>query len=202
MVCKDDLSMATAASRLLLARAVAGGSPIGCRMALTTPTSLTSLLILAIIQGCLGQSCDSSIYVDKIHSWNKGYTGKLYLEQSWLDQQTADWKLAATFAGQLKQFKVWDADIVNPAPLAGKNYVANVSSVEIINKCWNQVLYPCQYLELNFMVRFPDSVSDEFSSDFDLSAVTQTVTYNDGSAGSRGYCGPTSGQPTTPATTG
>merc|ERR1712098_927656 len=53
-------------------------------------------------------SCDSSIYVEKIHSWNKGYTGKMYLDQGWLAQQTSDsvfWRLTATFQNEVKEFK-------------------------------------------------------------------------------------------------
>jgi len=52
------------------------------------------------------------------------------------------------------------------------------------------------------MVRFPDSIVDEFTTDYDLAAVTEAVTYNDGSSGSRDYCAPNDGAPTTPATSG
>merc|ERR1712186_122085 len=131
--------------------------------------------------------------------------GKMYLDQGWLTQQTSDtvfWRLTATFQNEVKEFKVWDADIINPNPVNGNKYVNNVTSVEVLSKCYNPVLYPCQYLELLFMVRFPDSIADEFTTDFDLAAVSEAVTYNDGSSGSRDYCAPNDGSPTTPATSG
>ena len=81
----------------------------------------------------------------------QGYVGKLYLAQSWLAQQTADWRLDLTFASHLLQFKVWDADILSPATTS--NYVSNVTSLSIMNKCYNPILYSCQYLELPFLVR-------------------------------------------------
>ena len=36
----------------------------------------------------------------------KGYVGKLYLDQSWLTDPTADWKLDITFKSQVAEFKV------------------------------------------------------------------------------------------------
>merc|ERR1711887_157398 len=155
-----------------------------------------SFLIISL-QGIAGQ-CDGGAYVYKSHTWNKGYVAKLYLDQSWLAQQTSDWKLSLTFANQVAEFKVWDADIINPT--TKNNYVMEVSSVEIMNKCYNPILYSCQYLELSFMVRFPEGVSDEMSTDYDIIAVTQDITYNDGATGSNTYCMPLAGQPTTPAT--
>jgi len=169
-------------------------------------TIMTPLaFLLALLGSTFAQSCDPSIYVEKIHAWNKGYTGKMYLDQGWLTQQTSDsvfWRLTATFQNEVKEFKVWDADIINPSPANGNKYVTNVTSVEVLSKCYNPVLYPCQYLELLFMVRFPDSIADEFTTDYDLAAVTEAVTYNDGSSGSRDYCAPSDGAPTTPATSG
>ena len=62
----------------------------------------------------------------------QGYTAKLYLEQSWLAQQTADWKLTATFGDQVNQFKVSkqietrqprkNTFIHNPSLLTAGNY--------------------------------------------------------------------------------
>jgi len=169
------------------------------------PFLLAILFVFLGTTAAQASSCDSSIYVEKIHSWNKGYTGKMYLDQGWLTQQTSDsvfWRLTATFQNEVKEFKVWDADIINPNPGYGNKYVNNVTSVEVLSKCYNPVLYPCQYLELLFMVRFPDSVADEYTTDYDLAAVTEAVTYNDGSSGSRDYCAPNDGAPTTPATSG
>merc|ERR1712037_31415 len=113
-------------------------------------------ILFALLGSTFAQSCDPSIYVEKIHSWNKGYTGKMYLDQGWLTQQTSDsvfWRLTATFQNEVKEFKVWDADIINPSPAYGNKYVNNVTSVEVLSKCYNPVLYPCQYLELLFMAR-------------------------------------------------
>ena len=36
----------------------------------------------------------------------QGYVAKLYLDQSWLAQETADWKVAITFANEVHEFKV------------------------------------------------------------------------------------------------
>merc|ERR1719464_34145 len=65
-------------------------------------------ILFALLGSTLAQSCDPSIYVEKIHYWNKGYTGKMYLDQGWLSQQTSDsvfWRLTATFQNQVKEFK-------------------------------------------------------------------------------------------------
>ena len=47
-----------------------------------------------------------------------------------------------------------------------------------------------------FVFRFPDGVSDEDSTDYDIYAVTETVTYNNGDTGSRDYCAPMTGKGT------
>merc|ERR1711942_36230 len=160
--------------------------------------SILSILLLSVFQGTNAQGCDPNIYVDKPHSWNKGYTAKLYLDQSWLTQQTSDWKLNITFKQEVAEFKVWDAVILDPA--TSNSYVNNVTMTTVMNKCWNPILYPCQYLELSFMVRFPEVCSSgEFSTEYDIVSVTESVTYNDGSSGANEYCGPQDGQPTTPA---
>merc|ERR1712106_333052 len=153
-------------------------------------------LFLLTLQEAAAQ-CDAGAYVYKSHTWNKGYVAKLYLDQSWMAQQTSDWKLAITFANEVNEFKVWDADIITPD--TKNNYVASVTSVSIMNKCYNPILYSCQFLELSFMVRYPEGVSDELSTDYDIIAVTEDVTYNDGATGSVTYCPPMAGQPTTPA---
>merc|ERR1712080_18621 len=155
-------------------------------------------ILLSSLQGLLAQSCDPNIFVDKPHPWSKGYTAKLYLDQSWLSQQTSDWKLTITFEEEIMEYKVWDADIIDP--MTSGNSVTNVTTTTVMNKCWNPVLYSCQYLELSFMVRFPEGVTNEFTTDYDIITLTETVTYNDGSMGSRDYCAPQDGQPTTPAT--
>jgi len=93
-------------------------------------------ILFALLGSTLAQSCDPSIFVEKIHAWNKGYTGKMYLDQGWLTQQTSDsvfWRLTATFQNEVKEFKVWDADIINPNPVTGNKYVNNVTSVEVDN---------------------------------------------------------------------
>merc|ERR1711910_35363 len=131
-------------------------------------------VLLLAIQDSSAQ-CDSAAYVYKSHKWNKGYVAKLYLDQSWLSEQTSDWKLSLTFANQVAEFKVWDADIINPT--TKNNYVMEVSSVEVMNKCYNPILYSCQFLELSFLVRYPDGVSDEMSTDYDIVAVTEDITY-------------------------
>ena len=91
----------------------------------------------------------------------------------------------------MAEFKIWDADIINPQ--TSQNYVKNVTDVDIMNKCYNPILYSCQYLELSFMVRYPEGVSDETSTDYDIIVVTESVTYNDGAPGIITYCAPMSG---------
>ena len=125
-------------------------------------------------QECATQ-CDSGIFINKTHSWSKGYIGKLYLDQAWLAQYTADWKLSITFCNEVKEFKVhdkiintlldillpevWSADII--IPVTNKKYVNNVSSVDISNMCWNYIFYACQNHEISFLVRCV--LSSEFS---------------------------------------
>jgi len=146
--------------------------------------------------GC-AQLCNSGIYVQKTHPWNKGYVAKLYLDQSWLTYPTSDWMLNITFKNEVDEFKVWDADIINP--MTSKDYVYNVTMVDVINKCWNPILYPCQYLELPFLVRFKET--SVTTTDYDVTAVSETVTYNDETTGTEIYCTPMEGQPTAKAGT-
>lgn len=91
-------------------------------------------------------------YNDKYMSEWQGYVGKLYLDQSWLTGPTIDWQLNITFANQVSEFKVWDADIYSGSPVSGNN-VSDVVSVGVSNKCYNSIIYPCQYLELTFLIR-------------------------------------------------
>ena len=58
-------------------------------------------------QDCAAE-CDSGILMNKTHSWSKGYIAKLYLDQAWLAQYTADWKLTITFCNEVQEFKVSD----------------------------------------------------------------------------------------------
>jgi len=151
--------------------------------------------------GCLalaaGQtpSCNSAIYFEKNHPWNKGYVAKLYLDQSWLTYETSEWRLNITFNSKVDEFQIWDADIINP--MTTKNYVYNVTQVEIVAKCWNPVLYSCQFLEVPFLVRFPET--DMNTMDYDVVAVSESVTYNDEATGTQTYCAPIPGQPTSAA---
>merc|ERR1712107_436392 len=115
-----------------------GGRAFDFRMTFSSmmPFLLAILSVLLGTTAAQASSCDSSIYVENIHSWNKGYTGKMYLDQGWLTQQTSDsvfWRLTATFQNEVKEFKVWDADIINPNPGYGNKYVNNVTSVEVLS---------------------------------------------------------------------
>ncbi|XP_023342539.1 uncharacterized protein LOC111712214 [Eurytemora carolleeae] len=162
---------------------------------------ITHILLLAFFCSLAGKvtaQCNAGIYVQKTHIWSKGYVGKLYLDQAWLENPTEDWKLSITFKSEVLEFKVWDADIVNPA--TANNYVNNVTSVDIVNKCWNPILYSCQYLELPFLVRYPDWVNDIASSNYDIASLSESVTYALSATGSETYCLPISGQPTSAAT--
>merc|ERR1719450_1850897 len=130
--------------------------------------------------------CDSGILINKTHTWNKGYIATLSLDQAWLSLYTTDWTLSITFCNMIEEFKVWSADIVSPPTTT--NYVTNLLSVDITNKCWNSILYTCQNQEVVFLVRYPSSVSDGFTADYDIVSVTESVTYKDGSTGSNTYC--------------
>ena len=55
--------------------------------------------------------CDSGFTMEKNHSWNTGYLGKLYLDQSWLAKHTSMWKLDITFCNEVSQFKVYYFEI-------------------------------------------------------------------------------------------
>ena len=104
----------------------------------------------------------NEISISFLQTKKQGYTGKMYLDQGWLTQQTSDsvfWRLTATFQNEVKEFKasylvvvfsllkhliltrfkVWDADIINPNPGYGNKYVNNVTSVEVSNDI---VTYP------------------------------------------------------------
>ena len=47
--------------------------------------------------------------------------------------------------------KVREADIINLT--TKNNYVMEVSSVEVMNRCYHPILYSSQLLELSFLVR-------------------------------------------------
>ena len=51
---------------------------------------------------------------------------------------------------QVEEFRVWDADIASSN--VATDTVTNVSSVSLINKCYNAVIYPCQYLEERILI--------------------------------------------------
>merc|ERR1719219_1244159 len=155
---------------------------------------ISSLISLKLVEG----QCDPDIYVFKSHNWNKGYVGKLYLGQTRLTGPSSSWSLNITFRAQLEEFKVWDADIQSPvlAESISSAPVSNVSSIVVANKCYNSILYPCQYLHLSFLVRFP-AASELTTMDYDISAVLETVDFSDGSSESVEYCSPNEGQPTT-----
>merc|ERR1712179_811385 len=143
------------------------------------------VMILLSVQDVFCQ-CEPGISINTTHSWNKGYIAKLILDQAWLAQYTSDWKLTIIFCNRVQEFKVWSADIVSPP--TNTNYVNNVLSVDITNKCWNSILYTCQNMEVVFLVRYPEAVEDEFSNDYNIVTVTETVTYKDGSTGITTYC--------------
>ena len=81
---------------------------------------------------------------------SQGYVGKLYLDQTWLSAPTEQWDLNITLASQVEEFRVWDADIASSN--IATDTVTNVSSVSLINKCYNAVIYPCQYLEERILI--------------------------------------------------
>merc|ERR1712055_222482 len=150
------------------------------------------VLCLGLTQVARGQSCEAYVY--KSHTWSHGYVAKLYLDMSWLTSSTMAWSAAITFNNQVKEYKVWDADISGTS----KNYVTDAASVTVTNKCYNPILYSCQFLELSFLVRFPDDISDEDSTDYDISNVDMTVTLSDDSTSTNAYSSVCTGQPTTP----
>merc|ERR1719219_3345315 len=149
---------------------------------------ISSLISLKLVEG----QCDPDIYVFKSHNWNKGYVGKLYLGQTRLTGPSSSWSLNITFRAQLEEFKVWDADIQSPT-VAESISSAPVSNVVVANKCYNSILYPCQYLHLSFLVRFP-SASEVTTEDYDISSLLETVDFSDGSSQSVEYCSPIQGQ--------
>merc|ERR1711953_364925 len=154
---------------------------------------ISSLISLKLVEA----QCDPEVYVFKSHQWNKGYVGKLYLGQTWLSGPSISWSLNLTFTSLLEEFKVWDADIQSPslAQSISSASVRNVRSVVLANKCYNSILYPCQYLHLSFLVRF-GSGSELTTEDYDISSVLETVDFSDGSSQAMEYCSPIQGQPT------
>lgn len=159
------------------------------------PTTFWILLALGLHQVSISSAQDA--FLDKTHTWSHGYVAKLYLDQSWLTGSTLSWNLTIAFNNEVKEFKIWDADIDGTV----KNYVNNVVVVTVTNKCYNPILYSCQYLELSFLVRFPDDISNEDTTDYDIKTAIEAVSYNDGSEGDATYSVFTVGQPTASAGT-
>merc|ERR1712232_445355 len=134
---------------------------------------------------------------EKTHSWEKGFIGKLTLDQSWLSKPTEDWLLELGFCSEVEEFKIWSASIVSP-PAQG-NLVKNVEAVNISNVCWNGILYSCQSYEISFLVRFP-TASTSTTAAYDLETVTEHVTLSDGTAASTTFCPGSCSPPTTSTT--
>lgn len=154
------------------------------------------LLALSLQQVSLTSGCETYVY--KSHSWNRGYVGKLYVDQNKLMGSTSKWDLDITFDNEVKEFKIWDADIQG----SSKNYKNNVTQLVVQNKCYNPILYSCQFLELSFLVRFPDEVSDERSKDYDIKSLVESVELSDGTLQTINFNTICEGQPTSaPAAT-
>merc|ERR1712232_195476 len=134
---------------------------------------------------------------EKTHSWEKGFIGKLTLDQSWLSKPTEDWLLELGFCSEVEEFKIWSASIVSP-PAQG-NLVKNVEAVNISNVCWNGILYSCQSYEISFLVRFPTASASNTAA-YDLETVTEHVTLSDGTAASTTFCPGSCSPPTTSTT--
>jgi len=160
------------------------------------PTTFWILLALGLYQVTVSSAQDACVY--KSHTWSHGYVAKLYLNQDWLTGSTLSWNLTIVFNNKVKEFKIWDADIAGTT----KNYVLDTAEVTVTNKCYNPILYSCQFLELSYLVRFPDDISNEGTTDYDIQTVLEAVSYNDGSEGTNNYATFCDGQPTaSPGTT-
>jgi len=154
------------------------------------------ILLYSLVSCILSQdTCLDGVTIEKTQTWSTGYIGKLILDQSWLQQHksTSDWTLDLGFCSEVTEFKVWSASIVNPS--TSSNKVNNVGNVTVSNVCWNNILYPCQNMELLFLVRHPSTntscpenggTSDPAA--YNVQSVSESVTYNDGSSGSSEYC--------------
>ena len=103
-------------------------------------------------QRLISAQCLNGMSVEKTHTWEKGFIGKLILDQSWLSKPTEDWLLELGFCSEVEEFKIWSANIVSPATQG--NLVKNVEAVNISNVCWNGILYSCQSYEISFLVRY------------------------------------------------
>merc|ERR1711953_558879 len=112
-----------------------------------------SLLFSSLTVTISSAQCLGGMTVEKTHTWEKGFIGKLILDQSWLSKPTEDWLLELGFCSEVEEFKIWSATIVSPASQG--NLVKNVEAVNITNVCWNGILYSCQSYEISFLVRFP-----------------------------------------------
>jgi len=160
------------------------------------PPTFWVLLALGLHQVSVSSACEAYLY--KSHTWNRGYVAKLYVDQNQLQGSTIKWDLDITFNNEVKEFKIWDADIQNVT----KNYVINVDQVVVENKCYNPILYSCQFLELSYLVRFPDDVSDESSTDYDIKSLVESVELSDGQLQTLNFDTLCEGQPTSaPAAT-
>lgn len=139
------------------------------------PPTFWVLLALGLQQAAVTSAqggCDAYLY--RSHNWTRGYVGKLYLDQNNLPGSTLQWNLTITFDNEVQEFKVWDADIKGTT----KNYVNNVAEVVVENKCYNPILYPCQFLELPFLVRFPEPCGDPCDA-FDIKKVVESGLLSD-----------------------
>ena len=85
----------------------------------------------------------------------------MYLDQTWLSAPTEQWDLNISLASQVEEFKIWDAEIASSN--IATDTVTNVTSVSVINKCYNAVIYQCQYLEVTFLVRWDQAESNNVS---------------------------------------
>ena len=77
--------------------------------------------------------------VEKTHTWEKGFIGKLILDQSWLSKPTEDWLLELGFCSEVEEFKIWSDNIVSLATQGNMLEAVNISNVY-----WNGFLYVWQ----------------------------------------------------------
>ena len=146
--------------------------------------------------------------MNKTQVWAGGYLAQLRLDQTWLAGQTTAWNISIAFCQQIDQFKVslptrtlllqrpilqvWSAGIsLPPSPAPHNSWTAGlrqeVVAVSLHNLCWNNILYPCQTLQLSFLVRHPDLLAP---TQFDIVSLLQSVQYGDGTTDAREFCPP------------
>merc|ERR1711971_1161205 len=98
------------------------------------------LFSFAAAVSLVGAQSELCSHVETISRWSNGQRKFLKLN---IDQYYTSWNITVSFDREVS-FEAWKGDVVK---------VSN-TAYSLTNKCFNNILYPCQCLELGYLIRY------------------------------------------------